>query len=292
MFSATEAAFEGFRLAGRRPFLMLFWAVAFTVAIAVLVAMMLLIVLGPDVLRAVLAGNAGVLDRADFNPVRFAVAFPLIFAAVLLLAAMTNTAVYRAILRPKPRGFGYLAIGGDEGRQILLSLLIMLVSLLCGVGLLVLALAIRLTPEPYTALAGVLGVIVAISLLIWVTTRLSLAAAQTFAERRVTLFGSWALTRGRFWPLFGMWLLAIILTVVVSLVATAAGYLPLLATGAPMPNFDPDTLQWLQALPTETAAIVAVVLQCLIQVVSMVLQTVVGLAPGAAAYARLKPSTA
>ena len=293
MFSATNAAFEGFRLAGRHPFLMLFWAVAYTVSILVLVATMLLILMPPEVWRALLAGNVEALEHPDFNPIRFGVAFPLLFITVLLLTAMTNAAIFRAILRPKPRGFGYLAIGGDEGRQILLSLLIMLVSILCGIGLLVLApTVLGLTPQPYKVLAGVLAGIAAVCLMIWVSTRLSLAAVQTFVERRVTLFGSWKLTRGRFWPLLGMWLLAGALAIVASLVATALSYLPVVVTGAHLPSLDLESLRRVQAMPVGTAAIVAVVLQALIQMVGSILQVVVGIAPGAAAYDQLKGATA
>lgn len=289
MFSATDAAFEGFRLAGRHPFLMLFWTVAYTVGLVVLLAMMLLIVMPPEAWRALLAGDAEALTQPDFNPIMFAVAFPLFFAAILLLTAMTNTAIYRAVLRPKPRGFGYLVIGGDEGRQILLSLLILLVSILCGIGLLVLTpAALALTPEPYRVLAGVLAGVAAVLLVIWVSTRLSLAAVQTFVERRVTLFGSWKLTRGRFWPLLGMWLLAFVLAIVVSLVATALSYLPMLFAGVPVPRFDFKSLQQAQALPAGTVAIVAVALQGLIQMVGTIIQVVVGGAPGAAAYAQLR----
>ena len=293
MFSATNAAFEGFRLAGRHPFLMLFWTVAYTVAIVILVATTLLILLPPETWQGLLAGNAAAAAHPDFNPIMFAVAFPVLFAAVLLLSAMTNTATYRAILQPKACGLGYLAIGGDEGRQILLSLLIMLVSILCMIGLFVLApLGLALTPQPYKALAGVLAGVTAAVLLIWVSTRLSLAAVQTFVERRVTLFGSWRLTRGRFWPLLGMWLLAFVLAIIVSLVATAVSYLPGFVAGAPLPSFGFETLRRVQAMPVETAVIVAVSLQALIQMVGTVIQAVVGIAPAAAAYAQLKGSAA
>lgn len=293
MFSATNAALEGFRLAGRHPFLMLFWAVAYTVAIAILLAAMLLFLMPPESWQGLLAGNAEALESPDFNPIMLAVALPVAVAAILLLSAMTNTATYRAILQPKARGLGYLAIGGDEGRQILLSLLIMLVSILCMIGLVVLArMGLALTPQPYRVLAGVLAGISAAILLIWVSTRLSLAAVQTFVERRVTLFGSWKLTRGRFWPLLGMWLLAFVLAIIVSLVATAVSYLPGFVAGAPLPSFGFETLRRVQVMPVETAVIVAVVLQGLTQMVGTVVQAVVGIAPAAAAYAQLKGSAA
>lgn len=291
MFSATNAAFEGFRLAGRRPFLMLFWAAAYTVAILGLVATMLLILAPPDTWRALFAGDTDALEKAAFNPVRFMVAFPLVCVGVLVLTAMSRTAVFRAILRPKTRGLGYLAIGGDEGRQILLSLLIMLVTLTGMIGALALgAMALRLTPEPYRVLAGVLAGAATVALGIWIATRLSLAAVQTFVERRVTLFGSWRLTRGRFWPLLGMWLLVFVLVMVASLVATGASYLPVLFSGAAPLSIDLRAGR-VPAMPLETAALVGAALQSLIQMIGAILQAVVGIAPGAAAYDQLKGST-
>lgn len=293
MFSATNAAFEGFRLAGRHPLLMLFWAVAYTLAIVVLVAMMFLIVAPPGVWPALLAGNPDGIEADAFSPLRFAVVFPLAFAGILLTTAMVNTAVYRAILRPRERGLGYLAIGGDEGRQILLTLLIMLVSILGGLGLLALSVtAVALTPEPFRVLVGVGAGITAFALLIWLSTRLSLAAVQTFIERRVTLFGSWRLTRGRFWPLLGMWLLAIALTLVASLVATALSYLPMLFAGVPLPRFEVHDLTQVHVFPGGAAAIAAIVLQGLIQMVGAVVQVAVGVAPAAAAYSQIKGEAA
>jgi hypothetical protein len=289
MFSATNAAFEGLRLAGRHPFLMLFWAVAYVLAILVLVAMAFFIVAPPGVWPALLAGNPDGIEADAFSPLRFAVVFPLAFGAVLLTTAMVNTAVYRAVLRPRERGLGYLAIGGDEGRQVLLSLLIMLVAILVGAGLVGLTMVvIALTPEPYNVLAGVLTGIAAVAAMIWVSTRLSLAAVQTFIERRVTLFGSWRLTRGRFWPLLGMWLLVVALTIVVSLLATAISYLPMLFTGVPLPSFELHDLTQARAFPGGTAAIVAIVLQGLIQMVGGVIQVAIGVAPAAAAYSQIK----
>lgn len=53
-------------------------------------------------------------------------------------------------------------------------------------------------------LVSALGVFV---FLIWLAVRLSLASPLTFDTRRVRVFGSFALTRGRFWSLLGAYLL-------------------------------------------------------------------------------------
>ncbi|MEI9891311.1 MAG: hypothetical protein WDN45_12940 [Caulobacteraceae bacterium] len=47
--------------------------------------------------------------------------------------------------------------------------------------------------------------------------RLSLASPLTFDTRKVDLFGSWALTRGRFWKMLGTYLLVVGLALVIGL---------------------------------------------------------------------------
>jgi hypothetical protein len=55
----------------------------------------------------------------------------------------------------------------------------------------------------------------------YVVLRLSLAGPQTFAERRITLAGSWRLTKQAFWPMVGSYLIAFILYVVVLFLISA-----------------------------------------------------------------------
>jgi len=62
--------------------------------------------------------------------------------------------------------------------------------------------------------------------LIWLAVRLSLLVPLTLAENRFSLFGSFALTKGRFWPLLGMAVLAVVMAIVVSLLGMIIG-LPL-----------------------------------------------------------------
>jgi hypothetical protein len=64
--------------------------------------------------------------------------------------------------------------------------------------------------------------------------RLSLAGAQTLAEGKLNFFGSWTLTRGRFWPIFGTYLMAIILAAVIGLLGFVVAAAPIFAIGGGM----------------------------------------------------------
>jgi hypothetical protein len=65
--------------------------------------------------------------------------------------------------------------------------------------------------------------------------RFSLAPALTFDTHRINLFGSLGLTRRRFWPLFGAYLLAVALAAVVYLLSV----LVIFAVGAILNGGDP-----------------------------------------------------
>jgi hypothetical protein len=84
-------------------------------------------------------------------------------------------------------------------------------------------------PEGATGFA--LAVLVLLPLLlaifIFVGVRFSLASAMTFASHRVDLFGSWAMTRGRFWALLGTYALAFVLSLVVATLTLAIGFFAL-----------------------------------------------------------------
>jgi hypothetical protein len=91
-----------------------------------------------------------------------------------------------------------------------------------GVELAFLVIGLLLLAILGTALGGS-GVAVALAILlpvaicgfVYVGVRFSLATPMTFATGRINLFGSWTMTRGRFWPLLGTYVLALALSLVV-----------------------------------------------------------------------------
>jgi hypothetical protein len=220
-FSATDAAFEGFRITRERPKIVLVWAVfAFLVSVC---SAVYLVSIGQEA-RAVLEASAG--EQAA-SPQAFLKAMgdlaPMMIMGLAVQCVMA-AAVYRILLRPEDKGFAYLKLSMDEAR---LALLTFVYVILACLTLAVVVLAAGLIAFAASAAGGGAAILVGaatemffLGLLFYAAVRLSLAPAITFAERRMALFDSWRLTHGQFWRLTGAYLLAICGIVAVALLAT------------------------------------------------------------------------
>eukprot|EP01030_Chromulinospumella_sphaerica_P027081 gene27081-27316_t len=144
----------------------------------------------------------------------------LAFYAVLYAAAS------RIVLRPLDRGFGWMKLGADEVRQALALLVVFVI--LVGVYLLVVVAAAVLgavagmVSPILGGLVTVLAVLAAVGALIYVGVRLSMVSPATFATGRLDIGAAWALTRGRFGPLFGAYVLSLVMALIVGMVGTGA----------------------------------------------------------------------
>lgn len=222
-YSATDAAFEGYRLTRERPKAVLYWA-GFNLVLRALLAVVL-IGLGGEHLMALenMAPDGASSDEAIRDLIVLGPLYLALLPLYLILSAVMAGAVFRALLRPEDSAYGYMRFGADEVRLILLTLaywvmcffLVMAValgaSMVTAVGSLVLA--------PIAPLLALAVVLFSLGLLFYVAVRLSLAGVITFAERKVALFDSWRLTRGQFWSLFGIYFLMVASAVVVLLLA-------------------------------------------------------------------------
>lgn len=223
-FSPTESAFEGFRLARRAPLTILLWALFYLVMTAVMFAVM------GGAMANVFAAAQGMETGGEPTPAEMSTFMSAYFGLLgmilpisILFGSIAYAAVNRSIVRPAESAFGYIRLGMDEVRVAVVQIVLAIcigggLSLVGGLVFGVLGAAMGAAGDNAGPILGLLMVVAVIAfacLAIWVAVRLSLAIPITVAERRFAFFDSWRLTRGQFWNLLGMGLLAIVMCFVV-----------------------------------------------------------------------------
>ena len=284
-FSAADAALEGFRLTREQPRTVAVWA-----------GLMLAASLVSNGLAVTLAGEAlGALGRGgDAGPEatlenfrRLGPFYLVLLPLAILFSAAITAAIYRAVLRPSEGGPGHLRLGGDELRLAGATVLIGLLLALAVTFMLVLAGVVTggLAAGAGAGAAvggGLLVVLLVLGVGVFLAVRLSLALPATFVERRIRVFESFRLTKGRFWPLLGAYVLAIILALVIFLLAMMIYFAvaALLAGGVTAASsvFSPDFESFGTLLSP------AYVIYLLIAAVTSAVTTAITTAPAIAAY--------
>jgi hypothetical protein len=219
MFSATDAAFSGFR-AGREHFrTLLLWIPLLGLASLGMTALMVTLA-GPQLMEIQAVGPQPDQDpKAALEAMRpLATLYLVLLPTLLIYYAVLYSAVNRMMLRPRDKAFAYFSLGGDELRQLALMVLqglaLMAVYIAGVIAVVVLAAVAGSINVGLAVLVGIFGGLAVVALMVLLLVRLSLASAQTFATRKVNVFGSWALTRGHFWPILGAYVLALVLTMI------------------------------------------------------------------------------
>jgi hypothetical protein len=291
-FSATDAAFEGFRVVRRYPMTVIFWALFYAVIMAAAFAVM-----GPNLIGFIAATkqleqSGATPTMEDFAPLfqMMGMLFVVLLPLGLIASAMIDAAVARSVLRPGESAFGYLRLGMDEVRVLVVSVVLLIVFMMLMVvtsGIIGAVIAMTVAVEtPALWLLVVLLILAAIGVCIWLAVRLSLAIPITVAERRIAIFESFAFTKGRFWPLLGMALLAWVMSIVVGLLGSLVAMPLQLATGGGM--------MALEGLEDESLPVIlqsawpAIVAWIVINAVMSALQVAVLYAPFSAAYRDMK----
>lgn len=205
-FSASDAALEGFQVIRANWRVVLGWCL-FSVLSFVALLFVAFVVIVMTTLAATSRDQAGL-----FGGVAGALILGLGGAAIqwVVLAAL-----YRLTLRSEPApGFYYLRFSRDEGRLFGLWLTILLLfAVVMTLGFL----ALRWL-DHLSGLAAGVGTLAFLAVVVWLWLRISLAGPANFTTGRFGLADSWRLTKGHFWPLLGMVVLALCLLVLIAIV--------------------------------------------------------------------------
>lgn len=220
-FSPVTAATEGFRVMRREPVAVAVWTLLWAGTLMAIAALKPKTA-GLDVLARSRTHWTLQEILVDFGPL--GVAFIIALATT---ATVTTTAVFRVVFRPEERSGFFLRFGMDELRLTIMAVVTFVLLLLFG-GVPFSALFFLFTPffaaVPTMAKdIAFVGSIVSVVLEIWVGVRLSLIAAETFAERRFHLSAYWPLARGRFWRLLASYIVVFVCWLPISILIGSIG---------------------------------------------------------------------
>lgn len=222
--AGTDSAFEGFRLVRREPRVLAAWALLYLVlAVVQLVAAYL----NRENIAAGLAVIEGFGGRMPSSAAEWDQLMEgynqttshgvWLMPLSLIIGAVFSAAVARAVLFPEQKAWGYLRLGMDELRVLVVTIVIALVSALALVGALmaVIFLGVLATVAPLAWILVGLGILAAMALFIWLMVKWSLAIPIVMTEKRLALFESFAATKGNFWALLGLAIIVGVLGLVV-----------------------------------------------------------------------------
>lgn len=292
-FSASEAALSGLVLVRRRPGAFAAWAVLRMLSLGVTLVL-LVGMLGPDVggLMALLRnpGNAAAMDATTFDMETFNVFRGFVQIIGIVLVAVTEAAIYRAMLSPGSDRYADLRLGGGEFR---VGVVKFVYSIAMTIGFVVVWIPVAIAAAATAAATrdpgvvwqsvGVAGVVV-VGAWALVGVRLSLAEVMSFDSGRLQFFDSWTLTRGRYGPMLGAYVLAWFVSIVIWLAVVVGVALTLGAAVALVPAIRPTRLDWMGIQPMLPALAIAWVA---IGGVAAALAQVIMNAPAAYIYDRL-----
>jgi hypothetical protein len=293
-FSAADAAFEGFKVVRRHPMAIVFWALFYIAVTAlgfVAVGPLMVSVLGRVEAMQAVTSAGGEPNMADIESLMgaYGLLLGLVGPMALVMGAVLNAGIARSVLRPAQKAFGYLRLGIDELRVLVVTLVLMI--LIYAVWMVGATVTVALGVLAYTSGVALLWIAVvllglgAVALVVWLMVRFSLTVPIIVAEHRWAFFDSFALTKGRSLPLLGMAVIAGVMGILVALLGgIVAMPIQMMAGGAV--NF--ATLEGRSLPQILQAAWPAITAWIVINSIQSALQLAVLYAPFSAAYRDIK----
>lgn len=266
-FSASDAAFVGFRLVREHPRTVAVWAAVMTV-LSLAISTLTIKLAGPQLTEfmAMSAENNASPEEMLAVLGRLAPLMAMSLAYSLALYSVMLAAVNRIVLRPAEGRSAYLRLGADELRQagvLILSNLLLLGVYFVAVLIYAVLLGIGIAAGG-GAIGGVIGLVGFVGvacLMIYIAVRLSFASAITFDTGKVSVFKSWAVTKGHVGALLGAYLLAVVMGIIVYLlimtIVAAVGAIVAGGIGGLGGLFEPD-MSSLEAFYTPVGIVRAV----------------------------------
>lgn len=274
----------------RHPTTALFWGLAY------LVLFLIMFGLGGGQWATIMASAEAIEQSSNPSPedmMALGRAYSGLFVWLaplgLIVGAVLSTAVARSVLRPEEKAWGYIRLGMDEVRVLAVNLVVaLIVGLSCGLLFGVVGVVFGIGAASGQALMLLLALLLtlgAIALTVWLLVKFCLAVPITVDRRKISLFESFAATKGQFWPLLGMALLAIVMSLVVSILGTVISAGTDLATGGLKGLARFDGLTTVEVL---AQAWPAILVWSVVNAVLSALQVAVLYAPFSAAWQALK----
>lgn len=252
---------------------MLAWSAVYFAGF-MLIVLAMAATLGPQFIEIAKKGGQGAADL-DAIADQLAQSWPaflvVLFMAAFLMSIITG-GVLRLVLRPREHGFAHLKIGPDELRLTIANLACV-AFYVCSliIGIVITGAASKASPAMGSVVAAGF-----IAFAVWVGVRLSLLPPTVFETGRISFTAAWSRTRGHFWKLFGMILLAAVFYVVIWMLFTIISFAVVELSGGEAAMQDIGRLTPVTAIAT----LLTLILQFLLQV----LQIVMIYGPSAVAY--------
>jgi hypothetical protein len=153
----------------------------------------------------------------------------LVSLAGIVVTSVLYAAAQRAVLRPREGGPGFLRLGMDEVRTFLLTIFYLIIFVIATIvlGFIVALFMGGAGPQAVGSAALIVLVLIAV-MLAYFGTKLSLTYPVTIIRESFAIGEGWSLTDGRFWTLFGAYLILFLILLcltIASLMVTDWDYL-------------------------------------------------------------------